>query len=242
MIFPATLSIVTCSPSAASAPRPSGSGARRPVSRWRSGRSWAGPPRAAAGRRPSSLKLPIAVGAIGLVALGRAGIGRPAAAAPRPRRPRALDARRRHARLRDHRGPRGLGWRQTVAVFAVAAPVGRLRRLGAARRASDARRALVPQPALHRRLAVGHVRFFALFGFIFLITQYFQFLRATSRSRPGCACCRSRLDRHRPVSARSSRCGRDTRWSSPPDCVAADRSPGPRRTATDTLPRDRRRR
>ena len=37
--------------------------------------------------------------------------------------------------------------------------------------------------------------FFALFGFIFLITQYFQLIAATAASRPVCGRCRSPLDR-----------------------------------------------
>ena len=36
------------------------------------------------------------------------------------------------------------------------------------------------------------VAFFALFGFIFLITQYFQFAKGYSPLRPGSAPCRSR--------------------------------------------------
>ena len=90
------------------------------------------------------------------------------------------------------------------------------------------------------------VAFFALFGFIFLITQYFQFLKGYSPARaPGCGSCPSRS---RIGSARSPgsncRCASATR-----SIVAAgltmvgDRLRlGVHRQRRNLLPRDRRRR
>ncbi len=76
--------------------------------------------------------------------------------------------------------------------------------------------------------------FFALFGFIFLITQYFQVLRDTARSRPGSACSRWRSrPAPRACSARSSRSGSATRrWSRPGSPAPVRCSPGPRRSTT----------
>jgi hypothetical protein len=48
------------------------------------------------------------------------------------------------------------------------------------------------------------VAFFALFGFIFLITQYFQFLRGYSPLETGCASCRWRCAS--PSARSSGRC------------------------------------
>ena len=82
--------------------------------------------------------------------------------------------------LHDHRGARATAGRRaaTLGGFAVAAAAaGRLRALGAAYAAPDARRHAVPDRRFSAASGAVTITFFALFGFIFLVTQYFQFVR-----------------------------------------------------------------
>ena len=60
-----------------------------------------------------------------------------------------------------------------------------VRRVGASRRRAAARRAPVPERAVHRREHTVMVLFFALFGFLFLSTQYLQFVLGYSPSAAG---------------------------------------------------------
>ena len=57
--------------------------------------------------------------------------------------------------------------------------------LGAAGRRAAARRTAVPQRSVHRREHTIMVLFFALFGFLFLSTQYLQFVLGYSPSAAG---------------------------------------------------------
>ena len=115
------------------------------------------------------------------------------------------------------------GWAsaRTLAGFALTAVLaGRVRGLGAAHRASDARPEPVPQPAVHRRQRSVTISFFALFGFIFLVTQYFQFVKGYGplstgvRLLPVALTRRGLLDPRRP----GSRSGSAPSWSSQPGC------------------------
>ena len=63
------------------------------------------------------------------------------------------------------------------------------------------------------------IMFFVMFGQFFLLTQYLQFVRATRRSRRGCACCR----------------GRWSRWCSAPCRRASPERLGNRTTLTGGL-------
>ena len=72
-----------------------------------------------------------------------------------------------------------------------------IRGLGTAHRGADARPEPVPQPALHRCQRAVAISFFALSGFIFLVTQYFQFLKGYGAA----------LDRRAPAPGRRHRRG-----------------------------------
>ena len=64
---------------------------------------------------------------------------------------------------------------------------------------------LLQEPAVHRRQRLDHLVFFAMFGSIFLLTQYFQFvlgLLAARDRRPHAAVRRDDDGRCRPLSAR----------------------------------------
>ena len=61
----------------------------------------------------------------------------------------------------------------------------RVRPVGVAHRPPDARRAVLQEPALHRGELGDHAVFFAMFGSIFLLTQYFQFVLGYSPLETG---------------------------------------------------------
>ena len=149
-------------------------------------------------------KVPVAIGAIALVALGRPDLARPRGAAARPARPRALGARRRHRGLRDHRGaePRlGVGGDARAVRARPSSPplfIVHERRTAAARCstcacsatcASPPRRWPSPWASSPSRASSSS------------IIQYFQFLKGYGPLETGLGCCRSR---RRSRSARSS--------------------------------------
>ena len=145
----------------------------------------------------------IVVALVGVVALVPESRERRRAAARPGRRSCSRSRRSRHARVHDHRGARvGLGSAPTtVGGFAVGrGPARRVRRVGAARRAPHAPGARSSATSGSRpRASSITVAFFALFGFIFLITQYFQLVRGYSPARgrrPHAA--GGGLDRRRP--------------------------------------------
>ena len=132
-----------------------------------------------------------------------------------------LGARR--ARARDHRGAGArLGLARTTPrrLRARDRPARRLRARGAARRGSRCSTcACSPTCASPPPAARSPSSFFALFGFIFLITQYFQFLKATGRWRPACGSCPSRSAwRSARCSAPGSRSRSAPSSSSPAGC------------------------
>ena len=90
-----------------------------------------------------------------------------------------VDRGGRPARLHDHRGPNPrLGKRaDDRQLRAHCGPGSGVRRLGAAHRAADARPEPVREPRFTAASASVAISFFALSGFIFLVTQYFQFLK-----------------------------------------------------------------
>ena len=85
------------------------------------------------------------------------------------------------------------GWRgRTLAGFAGPPVLLAVFVWWSARPSTDARRPAVHGTALQRRRAAVTVAFFALFGFIFLITQYFQFVAVRAARRPAPGSCRWR--------------------------------------------------
>ena len=114
----------------------------------------------------------------------------PEQGAARPGRRGALDHRHRRPRLRPHRGARqraGPAPARSVA-FAVALVVlAALRRLGAARRRADARHALLQNPAFSTGTGGMILVFLAMYGVMFLITQYFQLVLGYSPLGVGAA-------------------------------------------------------
>ena len=111
---------------------------------------------------------------------------RPARPAARPARPGAVDRRRPPAGLGRDRGP-GTGWTSPtiLAAFGVAfALIGGFLLVGAAHRPRCSTSAL-HQHALLGRQPVDHRGFFALFGFVFPVTQYFQAVRGFSPLEAG---------------------------------------------------------
>jgi MFS transporter, DHA2 family, multidrug resistance protein len=119
--------------------------------------------------------------------LRRADLARPSADAPRPSGGVAVDRRPREPAVRHHRGP-GQG---------LVAPAGRrrLRRrrrgavarscLGAAHIDTDARHERVPQPRFSAASGTITLVFFALFGSLFLMTQYWQLVHGYSPLEAG---------------------------------------------------------
>ena len=104
----------------------------------------------------------------------------PRAPRDRPRRLRALDRGDGAAGLHDHRGARhGWGSARTLAGFAAgAALLAAASSPGSAARASRcSTSSLFRNPRFTAASAAVTVSFFTLFGFIFLITQYFQFIK-----------------------------------------------------------------
>ena len=135
----------------------------------------------------------------------------------------------------DHRGAgRGLdvraGARRRRARRGRARPRSCVRQRRVARAA--ARRPPLPQPALHRRERTITVLFFALFGFLFLATQYLQFVLGYSPSAAGVRMLpyAGRDDRVRAAVVEARRAVRHQARRRPPGCCCSRPAwPSPRR-------------
>ena len=124
----------------------------------------------------------------------------------------------------DHRGARARVGRARDAARASpcgAGGGGGLRLVGAPRRDPLHRRQLFANLRFSAASGAVTVAFFALFGFIFLITQFFQLVQGSARWRPACASCRSRC-RSRSGPSLGTRLGGD---------LARDQGRGVRRAA-----------
>ena len=125
------------------------------------------------------LKVPVAAHGVRARARARADVERPAPAGARPAGPRVLERRGAGARLHHHRGARaGLARRtqpgglrdRRILLFAVFVAYER-------RETPSCDVRLFRNGRLSAASLAITLTFFALFGFIFLITQYFQVLR-----------------------------------------------------------------
>ena len=115
-------------------------------------------------------------------------------AALRPARHGAVDRRHRHARVGRDRGPEH-GWTSPTSVVAFGLAAAAARRRSSPGSATPTTRCSTSRVFTDMRFTAGSIAvtfaFFALFGFVFLVTQYFQFVRGYGTLEAGVRTVRS---------------------------------------------------